>query len=78
MVFGDAVRFITTEISKDRDKHLCYVANIACAFQDEYYRYCKEHKKYDLAREDIYKIATKAAEHFLDMWLLNADKEARK
>ena len=76
MNFSDAIKYITREISKDSNLQFVYRANIAFAFTEEYRRYCDDNHKYDsLSREDIYIISKRAAKHFLDMWLLNADKE---
>ena len=79
MKFNKAVKIVTTEINKDSSRQLCYIQNIAYSFQTEYGRYCEDNKKAQLlTRKDIHTISTRAAKHFLDMWLLNADKEGAK
>ncbi len=79
MNFSDAVKYITSEINKDSLMRLVYISNISYSYQSEFERYCMENKKtHQLSRADIHAISNKAAKHFLDMWLLNADKEEGK
>lgn len=75
MTFSDAVKFITTEINKDSNMQLAYIANIAYEFESEYLQYCKENNYRPLTRADVHTISISAGKRFLEMWLLNADKE---
>lgn len=76
MVYNDAIKIVTTEINKDSNMQLCYIANIAYAFENEFRLYCKEHRKRHLTKADVHTIATAAAEHYLEMWLM--EKTAKK
>lgn len=70
MFFSEARKIIAAEIEKDSSIKLTYISNMVYAFENEYKRYCKEHKKRHLKKADVHAIATKAAAHFLDIWLL--------
>lgn len=47
---------------KDEGFYICWQANIAMSFVDEYYRDEKKHKNY----QDVHRIANKATKNFLD------------
>ncbi len=75
MTFSEAVKVVTTGINKDSDKQLVYIANMAYEFETEYWRYFRENKIVQMSRADIHQIAKRASRNFINMWLLNADKE---
>lgn len=57
------------QIKKDPQLREAYKANIAMAFKDEYSRYKKKTGKQTMSREDIHKIANKAADNYIDQWV---------
>ena len=59
-----AVEKLTTEIKQDEGFFMSYQANIAMAFQDEYYRCEKKYKN----KTDIHQISNTAAKNFLNLW----------
>ncbi len=60
--FADVIRLFCEQLKKDPDYYYGWQANIACAFQDEYYRPTLE-----VEERDIHKISNNAAKYFLDM-----------
>ncbi len=61
---GQATKVITDRLRKDDDFRESLKATIAMAFKDEYARSDKKYK----SKQDIHKIANKAAEDFIDLW----------
>ena len=58
-----AVKVLTKAIKSDNELFLSYRANIAMAFVDEYRKNPKE---------NIYAIANRAADNFLNIWIKGA------
>ena len=54
---------IIKKLRKDEGLRISWQANIAMPFQDEYARCKKKYKN----RQDIHKIANKAAEYFINL-----------
>lgn len=57
------IKELIKNLRDDPDLYYVYQANIAMAFQDEYYRYKKKYKN----RGDIHQISNQGAKNFLDL-----------
>lgn len=64
--FSTALEIVRKGIREDNELRRAYDANIAMAFYDEYAKtgFCNEEQ-----RQAIHKIANKAADNFLNLWL---------
>ena len=60
-----AVKTLTKALKKDTQFFMAYQANIAMQFKDEYAR--KRRTKSYMNRQDVHKMANKAAESFLNI-----------
>ena len=67
----EAIKVLCEELEKDKAEgsyYYAWQANIAMAFQDEFWRNIKSHEDLDLMdKETTHKIFNQAAKNFLDL-----------
>lgn len=73
--FLNAINIVTREIKKNKELYTGYKTIIAISFQDEYDE-AKRKMRIGIEPLDIFKVANKAAERFLELWCQeNSDED---
>ena len=68
MEIKEAIDTLTKALREDKGYYISWQANIAMAFQDEFWGQCVTHRHLALMDKDnLHKISNNAAENFLQM-----------
>ena len=75
MIIQEAIKIITSELSKDKSWWESYQENIAMQFYDEYIRHIEKTGKRYVNRKELMKISNTGANNFLKLWCKPSNKE---
>lgn len=70
MTVSKAIKTISEALKTDDAYYISWKANIAMAFKDQYSRNKKKYK----SKKDVHIMANLAADHFIDLLIMDSDK----